>query len=156
MCSEGRRYPRYVDRSHPTARVARAGFTLIELMIVVVVVAILAVVVLPSYQSYVQKARRTDAKSALTSAAQMLERFATENPTKGFSTATLGTGGVFADRSENGHYTLTLPVKEVSRFTLRATPRDAQANDACKSFTLDHSGTRGVADTSKSAEECWQ
>ncbi|HET9108841.1 MAG TPA: prepilin-type N-terminal cleavage/methylation domain-containing protein, partial [Steroidobacteraceae bacterium] len=41
------------------------GFTLIELMIAVVVVAILMAIAVPSYESYVEKSRRTDAKTAL-------------------------------------------------------------------------------------------
>jgi type IV pilus assembly protein PilE len=151
MCRDAQ--PHIRARSPP----AQAGFTLIELMIVVVIVAILAVVVLPSYQSYVLKARRTDAKAALTSAAQMLERFSTESPTRGFSTATLGNAGVFPDRSENGYYALTLTNRSVSTYTLSATPQGAQVADACKTFILDHQGTRTVsADATRSAQECWQ
>ena len=76
-------------------------------MIVVAIVAILAVIVVPSYQSYVLKARRTDAKAALTTAAQMLERYATEHPKDGYKVLNLGNAGV-PDKSENGHYELKL------------------------------------------------
>jgi len=145
----------FVRRTRAPAR--RSGFTLIELMIVVVVVAILAVLVLPSYQSYVLKARRTDAKAALTSAAQMLERFSTENAATGYSTATLGATGVFPNRSENGHYALTLTNRTASTYTLNAAPQGPQANDACKTFTLNQRGERGVsADATRTWQECWQ
>ncbi len=50
------------------------GFTLIELMITVAVVAILAAIALPSYQAYVRKANRAQAKADLVELAQMLER----------------------------------------------------------------------------------
>ncbi len=53
--------------------------TLIELMIVVFVVALLAAVALPAYQGSVRKARRAEAKAALTTCAQRLERYYTEN-----------------------------------------------------------------------------
>jgi type IV pilus assembly protein PilE len=41
------------------------GLTLIELIIVVAVVAILAAIAIPTYTSYMQRGRRTDAKTAL-------------------------------------------------------------------------------------------
>lgn len=50
----------------------QTGFTLIELMIAVVIAGILAAVAYPSFVSYVQKARRADAKAALLAAAQKM------------------------------------------------------------------------------------
>lgn len=123
-------------------------------MIVVAIVAILAVIVVPSYQSYVLKARRTDAKAALTTAAQMLERFATEHPNIGYGTL-LGTAGV-PDKSENGHYKLILVDGKLATYTLRAEPLDGQSSDACNTFTLTADGTRDVVGTSKTPQECWQ
>ena len=43
----------------------KRGFTLIELMIVVAVIAVLGAIALPSYQDYVRKGRRADARSLL-------------------------------------------------------------------------------------------
>lgn len=137
---------------HGPERTAHAGVTLIELMIVVVVVAILAVVVVPSYQGYVTKARRTDAKMALARTAQSMERHATENAAAGYSTFSLGT----ANLSENGHYRLSLTNLTASTYTLSAAPQGTQANDtACGTFTLDQKGDRNVSGP-KPWQECWQ
>ena len=112
----------------------RRGFTLIELMIVVAVVAILAAVALPTYQDSVRKARRTEAKASLSVAAQMMERYLTEKGS--YTGATLGSGGVYADHSENNHYALSLADLGATTFTLNATPLSGQAVDLCGRFTL--------------------
>lgn len=140
---------------------AQRGFTLLELMIVVVVVAILATVVLPSYQSYVLKARRADAKAALTTVAQLLERFATENASNGgYSKALLsdtpGQYVVARASTENNHYRVSFTVQSATAFTLAAAPQGAQASDLCKTFTLNHEGVRNLVDSTKTVLECWQ
>ena len=62
-------------------RAYQKGFTLVEVMIVVAIIAILAAIVIPSYQSAVRKAHRTDAKTALATIAQLMERYNTQNNT---------------------------------------------------------------------------
>lgn len=53
------------------------GFTLVELMITVVILSILAAIAYPSYQGYVNQARRADAQSAIQQIANRLEKFFT-------------------------------------------------------------------------------
>ncbi|TXR51518.1 type IV pilin protein [Reinekea thalattae] len=55
------------------------GFSLIELVIVVAIVGLLVAAAIPSYQSYIAKSHRLEAKSALISFAQQMERHFTEN-----------------------------------------------------------------------------
>ena len=51
------------------------GVTLIELLITVAIVAIIAAIAIPSYNTYVLRTHRTEAKSALLSMAAAEERF---------------------------------------------------------------------------------
>ncbi len=135
------------------------GFTLIEMMIVVALVAILAAVALPSYQSSIRKARRADARTALVTVAQQMERYSTEHGGTGYSTATLSTvpgATVVANpASENGYYTLTLANLTAGTFTLRAAPQGRQTVDECATFTLDERGVRGLVGATRSVAECW-
>jgi type IV pilus assembly protein PilE len=57
--------------NHRTAR----GFTLVELMITVLIVAILAAIAYPSYQSYLARAYRSEAYTALNQWANLQEQY---------------------------------------------------------------------------------
>src|SRR5437667_3395830 len=118
------------------------GFTLIELLIACVILAILAAIALPSYQNQVHKSRRTDAKSALLGAAGQMERYFTERGT--YATATLGSGGVYANHSESSYYTLTLANLTATTYTLQAAPAGAQVGDPCGTMTYTDASVKGV------------
>ncbi|MDX1757275.1 MAG: type IV pilin protein [Marinobacter sp.] len=76
------------------ARASR-GFTLIELMIVVAIIAIIAAIAIPSYTQYVENARAGDAKGALMSLANAMERYHTQNNTYVGATVGSGAGDIF-------------------------------------------------------------
>jgi len=128
------------------------GMTLIELLIVVVLVAILAVVAVPSYRSSVQKSRRTDAKTALTTSAQAMERVFTQTNT--YANVAVGTNGVYST-SDNRYYTITFrdggaTNTNATAYQLIATPVGSQANDLCGALKLDQADVRTAATSG-----CW-
>lgn len=127
----------------------KAGFTLIELMIVVAIVAILAAIAYPSYTHYIIKTRRSAAKACLSEYANYMERFYTTNltyvaaPNPGLDCESAAqTGNYYGYVSSNlaaGTYTLT------------ATPQGAQTADTeCGALGINQAGARTA-----SATTCW-
>jgi type IV pilus assembly protein PilE len=118
------------------------GFTLIELMITVAIVGILAAIAMPIYSSYVTKSRRVDGQATLTSLAQAMERYNTENST--YVGATLGAAGMFPNEApldgDRKYYDLSIDTQTSINFIIKATPKGAQAGDGVLTLELD--GTR--------------
>lgn len=144
------------------------GFTLIELMVVVAIIGILVAIAYPSYAEYVMRSRRTDAKAALSNAAQAMEKFYTERMT--YNNAVLGTnaGNIAPTTSLDSHYTIgfdTTPTAAAAcaatattnttanAYRLCATPAGSQTRDtSCGTYSLGNTGVRSVTG---SATNCW-
>lgn len=134
------------------------GFTLIEVMIVVAIVGILSAIALPSYNEYIRRGHRAEARAALLQGAQWMERAATATGTYPLTASfptTLTT-------MQSGRYTVAVASPPASAasgaaFTLTATPAGGQVGDKCGSYTLTHSGVRGAASAASGAlvTECW-
>jgi type IV pilus assembly protein PilE len=147
------------------------GFTLIELMVAVAVTAILATVAVTSYSSFVLRAHRTEAKTALLDMASLEERYLSTSATGYSSNPTdLGYPNVFPIAFGSGYYQIkaatdfvvNLPVVATSTpgsFSITATAIGNQVNDtACASFTVTSAGARTAlsqAGTDNTAT-CWQ
>lgn len=140
----------------PRLRRPNRGFTLIELMITVAVVALLAAVALPSYNEYVMRSHRANARAALLQAAQWMERTATAQGTYPL-TAAIPPGVLFV---EGGRYNIVAVSTNGISYTLTATPAAPQTSDRCASFQINQAGTRAQVATGDVPNplgpmECW-
>jgi type IV pilus assembly protein PilE len=130
------------------------GFTLIEVMIVVAIVGILAAIAMPSYNEYIRRGHRADARAGLLQAQQWLERASTA--TGVYPTALPANLTWAADTTKR--YTISIGgPATTSSFTLTATPKGAQVGDKCGNYTLTNTGTRAVvgATAGTTVNDCW-
>jgi type IV pilus assembly protein PilE len=167
-----------------TARAVIHGFTLIELMVTVVITAILVTVATSAYSSFVLKAHRTEAKSALLNIAAMEERYLSAGAVAAgcYSSSPADVGYPAGPWSAtqgitvgNGYYQVFLTTSAANlcgtiagpgtpatpaQFTITASPIPGtqQAKDvACALYTVTSTGSR-TATTSGGADNtaaCW-
>ncbi len=126
------------------------GFSLIELLIVVAMIGILASIAFGFYGDNVIASNRTEARTALQTAAGRLEKCRSLYGAYNHANCS------YADFvTESNYYGITGAVAATS-FTLTATPvaGSPQVNDSdCTTLTLTNTGIKGAtgADTSR----CW-
>jgi type IV pilus assembly protein PilE len=129
---------------------SKKGITLIELVVVILIVGILAAVAIPSYNSYMVRARRADAKTALEQVRAAQEMWRAEKGTYAIDdgsgtayaklTTTMGAppspiGGV------TGDYTWAFTVSTPTAFTAQATPT-SKRQSADGWLEIDQNGTK--------------
>ncbi len=123
------------------------GFTLIELLVAVAIVAILATVAVASYQDHIRRSARAEAKAVLMEAAGFMERYYTTN---GRYTTVTGAappliGLTQSPKEGTARYNIRFAAITAQSYTLQAVPTGAQTGDECGTFTLTHTGAKGVS-----------
>ena len=129
-----------------------------ELMIVVAIVGILAAIAYPSYQDYVRRSARAEARAAMLHMAQLQERnFTDRGAYVAIASGALTDGWQSANWSGSNFnsrkYDVTVAVG-TPPFTITATPTNGFSDPRCGNLTLASDGTRGssVGDLAT----CWK
>jgi len=140
-------------------------------MIVVAIVGILATIAFPSFNSYVVKSRRAEAKAMLQQAALWMERnqVATYRYDKDIAGASIDNAKLetmgFAKTPTTGtsQYLIKFAAISQNSYVMSATPQGSQATDdaACGTLALNSAGLRGQLDgtnvkATPETEECWR
>ena len=128
----------------------RAGFTLVELIIVVAIIGILAAIAYPSYTQHVIRSKRADGMAALMNAAQAMERFRVANYSYQLPNdlSDVYAVQVPTDGAGAAYYNLSV-VTAANSYTLTATPTGSLAGQD-DPLTLSNTGAKTWG-----AKACW-
>ena len=85
-------------------RSAQSAFSLVELLIALVILAIVMSIAIPSYQSHLERSRRSEGKALLSEIAALQESFRTEQNRYTADLTELGYPAAAWNQSTNGYY----------------------------------------------------
>jgi type IV pilus assembly protein PilE len=118
---------------------SKRGITLVELLVVVAIVAILAGIAVPLYTSYLTRARRADAKTALEQLRASQEMFRAEKGYYSTNLTQLVTS--WGAQSVSGDYAITMNTATATTYIAEAAPNTArQLSDG--SLFINQNGTK--------------
>ena len=130
-------------------RTNKAGFTLIELMIVVAIISILASVALPSYRNSIVRASRSAAQTQLLDLASFQEKIFlnsnayTSSVTAAYTGNVAGGLGRTSGQTTDGKYALSLNIVVPSQtYILTATPIAGKSQVGDGNLSISESGQK--------------
>ena len=158
-----------LERIQASDRMKQAGFTLIEVLVVIAIMGILTAMALPSYDEYVRRAFRAQARTQLLQAANYMQRFYAANDNYladrgGVSIKDIVPSSVMQSPSDANpplykiEFDDGMTSNSTTEFLLAMKPQSGgrMAADKCGAFTLDSLGRRGVLGATARWEDCWR
>lgn len=138
----------------------QAAFTLIEVMIVVAIVGMLAAIAYPSYQEFIRRGARAEARAAVLNMAQLQERnfsdrgaYATVDGSSAapWTASSYFSGTNYASRK---YGIAVATANSNTTYTITATPENGYSDPKCGNLTLASDGTKGSS--LGNAVDCWK
>ena len=144
----------------PPGCLRRSGLPLVELIVTGAIIGILAAIALPTYETYVRKARRVDARSAVLDMAARQERYFSVHNKYTQTAGDLGYSALPQAVGNGGSSFYQLSVTGLSQTpTAKATPTGVQIEDGeCYAYAVNQRGLRGNQDAggnTLNAGNCW-
>lgn len=144
-----------------------SGFTLVEVMVVVVILSLLVTIAFPGYLEHVRKGKRAEGRAALLKAAQLQERYFTDNNRYADSASNPSFQSLFGQAcpypvysgedcaNAGSAYTVAVALGAGNTsFTLTAAPNAGHTDADCGNLTLDSAGVRGRTGAAP-MNKCW-
>lgn len=121
------------------------GFTLIELMIAVAIVGVLTAIAYPSYQNYLVKGSRANAKAFLMDISTRQQQFLLDN--RAYA-GTIGELNVTEPKEFSPYYTVAIAAAAgpPPSFTVTATPKAGTRQSKDGALTINNKGEKAPAD----------
>ena len=138
----------------------QAAFTLIEVMIVVAIVGILAAIAYPSYQEFIRRSARAEARAVVLNMAQLQERNFSDRgayaTVDGSSAAPWVASSYFSgtNYASRKYGIAVATANSNTTYTITATPENGHSDPKCGDLTLASDGTRGSS--LGNAVDCWK
>lgn len=131
--------------SQPKQAAKKAGYSLLELMIVVIIIAILAAVAYPSYLQHVVRNNRAVAQQYLLEVSSLQHQYILD--TRSYASTLAALGSTPTDRVSD-NYTVTITgvdnTASPPTFTAQAVPKAGTPQEGSDTLTVNHLGQKNA------------